>query len=146
MFPTDTRILLTDDSQTTRSLLRTFLKNAGYGWHLHEAENGIRALEILREQEEKNKPIQLILSDWEMPLLSGLDFLKKVREEARWKAIPFIMITSVNRPEQVVEAVKAGVTGYIVKPLQAETLLERMKTAYIKSKGLAQPAAPQSKP
>jgi len=145
MFPTDTRILLTDDSQTTRSMLRTFLKNAGYGWHLHEAENGIRALEILREQEEKNKPIQLILSDWEMPLLSGLDFLKKVREEARWKSIPFIMITSVNRPEQVVEAVKAGVTGYIVKPLQAETLLERMKTAYIKSKGLAQPANPQSK-
>jgi two-component system chemotaxis response regulator CheY len=145
MFPTDTRILLTDDSQTTRSLLRTFLKNAGYGWHLHEAEHGVRALEILREQEEKNKPIQLILSDWEMPLLSGLDFLKKVREEARWKTIPFIMITSVNRPEQVVEAVKAGVTGYIVKPLQAETLLERMKTAYIKSKGLTQQATPQSK-
>jgi two-component system chemotaxis response regulator CheY len=145
MFPTDTRILLTDDSQTTRSLLRTFLKNAGYGWHLHEAEHGVRALEILREQEEKNKPIQLILSDWEMPLLSGLDFLKKVREEARWKTIPFIMITSVNRPEQVVEAVKAGVTGYIVKPLQAETLLERMKTAYTKSKGLTLQATPQSK-
>ena len=145
MFPTDTRILLTDDSQTTRSLLRTFLKNAGYGWHLHEAEHGVRALEILREQEEKTKPIQLILSDWEMPLLSGLDFLKKVREEARWKTIPFIMITSVNRPEQVVEAVKAGVTGYIVKPLQAETLLERMKTAYTKSKGLTLQATPQSK-
>ena len=134
MFPTDTRILIADDSQTTRALIRTFLKNAGLGWHLHEAENGVKALEIMREQEEKNKPIQLVLSDWEMPMLSGLDFLKKVREEIRWKQVPFIMITGVNRPEQVVEAVKAGVSGYIVKPVQSETLMDRLKQTWNKSK------------
>jgi CheY-like chemotaxis protein len=139
MFPSDTRILIADDSQTTRALIRSFLKNAGLGWHLHEAENGVKALEIMRDQEEKSKPIQLILSDWEMPMLSGLEFLKKVREELRWKHIPFILITGVNRPEQVVEAVKAGVTGYIVKPVQAETLNDRLKQTWNKVKGSQAP-------
>jgi two-component system chemotaxis response regulator CheY len=130
MFPNDTRILIADDSQTTRALIRSFLKNEGLGWHLNEAENGVRALETLHDQQEKNKPIQLILSDWEMPVLSGLEFLKKVRSEERFKSLPFIMVTSVNRPEQVVEAVKAGVTGYIVKPVTPEALQAKLKQAW----------------
>jgi len=133
MFPSETRILIADDSQTTRALIRTFLKNSGLGWHLNEAENGVRALEVLRDQQEKNKPIQLILSDWEMPVLSGLDFLKKVRSDERFKSVPFIMITSVNNPEQVIEAVKAGVTSYIVKPVVPESLQAKLKQTWDKT-------------
>jgi two-component system chemotaxis response regulator CheY len=135
MFPSETRILIADDSQTTRALIRSFLKNSGLGWHLNEAENGVRALEVLKEQQEKNKPVQLILSDWEMPILSGLEFLKKVREDERFKAVPFIMITSVNNPEQVIEAVKAGVTSYIVKPVVPEALQAKLKQTWEKTLG-----------
>ena len=133
MFPAETRILIADDSQTTRALIRSFLKNSGLGWHLNEAENGVRALEVLKDQQEKNKPIQLILSDWEMPVLTGLDFLKKVRSDERYKSVPFIMVTAVNKPEQVIEAVKSGVTAYIVKPVLPEALQAKLKQAWDKT-------------
>ena len=86
-----------------------------------EAENGSEALDILMKQ-----PIDLVLLDWNMPKLSGIDFLKKVRGISRYAKLPIIMVTSESAKYNVVEALQSGATDYIVKPLNGKVLLEKM--------------------
>ncbi|MEW6266512.1 MAG: response regulator [Thermodesulfobacteriota bacterium] len=115
------RILLVDDFATMRRMIRNILKQLGYT-NIEEAENGETALSLL-----KVKSFDLIISDWNMPRMSGLDLLKNVRADETLKNLPFIMVTAEAQQENIIEAVKNKVSQYVVKPFTAEVLAEKIK-------------------
>ena len=111
-----TNVLVVDDSRIMRGVVKNSFLNLKLPAQFLEASNGAEALHVLSEN-----TIDLVLIDWNMPMLSGLDFLKKVRGMDQYKNLPIIMITSEAARYNVIEALKAGVTGYLVKPLNEET-------------------------
>ncbi|HPJ97415.1 MAG TPA: response regulator [Syntrophales bacterium] len=115
------KILIVDDFATMRKVIRNLLKQSGYE-NIVEAEDGVNALKILKSQK-----IDFIVSDWNMPNKSGLELLKEVRADEDLKTLPFLMVTAEALQENVVAAVKAGVSNYIVKPFTSETLDEKIK-------------------
>ncbi|MBF0117361.1 MAG: response regulator [Desulfobacterales bacterium] len=118
----NTKVLVVDDFSTMRRIIRGTLKQMGFK-NIIEAEDGNLALTEL-----KNNNIGLILCDWNMPNLTGLDLLKVVRGDENLKNIPFIMITAEGQKKNILDAIKAGVSNYIVKPFTAEILIEKIKT------------------
>lgn len=132
MFDLKSRILIVDDMLTMRKLVVKACKEIGFSDFL-EAEDGNKAWDVLSQA---NPVVNLIISDWNMPNCSGLDFLKRVRRDSRFFKTPFILLTAEAEISQVMEAVQAGVTTYIVKPFTAATLSEKLTEAYKKtSKG-----------
>ena len=115
------KVLVVDDSAVMRQIIKKNLKELGFG-ELSEAENGAAGLKKAGEE-----PIDLIVSDWNMPNMTGLEFLKAVRADDNLKGIAFIMVTSESDKEKIMEAVKAGVNQYIVKPFNAIQLEEKIK-------------------
>ncbi len=113
-------ILIVDDYKTMLRIVRNLLKQIGFD-NVDEAQDGTAALVKLRE-----KDYELIISDWNMEPMTGLQLLKEVRTDERLKATPFIMITAESKPENVIEARRAGVNNYIVKPFNAETLRAKL--------------------
>jgi two-component system chemotaxis response regulator CheY len=115
------KILVVDDFATMRKVVRNLLKQGGYD-DIVEAEDGVMALKALKSQK-----IDFIVSDWNMPNMSGLELLKAVRADAELSKTPFLMVTAEALQDNVVAAVKAGVNNYIVKPFTAEVLNEKIK-------------------
>jgi len=115
------KILVVDDFATMRKVVRNLLKQGGYE-DIVEAEDGIMALKALKSQK-----IDFIVSDWNMPNMTGLELLKAVRADAELAKTPFLMVTAEALQDNVVAAVKAGVSNYIVKPFTAEVLNEKIK-------------------
>ena len=109
-------ILIVDDYKTMLRIIRKLLKQLEFG-NVEEATDGQEALAKLRAGQ-----FGLVISDWNMQPMTGLDLLKEVRADARLKDTPFIMITAESKTENVVAAKAAGVSNYIVKPFNAETL------------------------
>ena len=124
--PMDTsmKVLVVDDFATMRRIVKGVLKQLGFS-NIVEAEDGSLALEHLKKEQ-----IGLIVSDWNMPNMNGLDLLKSVRGDADLKDIPFIMVTAEGQKENVVEAVKAGVSNYIIKPFTPETFGEKLQKVF----------------
>jgi two-component system chemotaxis response regulator CheY len=118
------KIFVVDDFSTMRRIVRNILRQLGYN-NIAEAEDGAAALEYLKQ----NK-VDFIVSDWNMPNMTGLELLKAVRADANLKDIPILLVTAEALKENVVEAVKAGVNGYIVKPFTAETLKEKIDAIF----------------
>jgi two-component system chemotaxis response regulator CheY len=118
------KILAVDDFSTMRRIVRNILRQLGYN-NIAEAEDGASALEHLKQ----NK-VDFIISDWNMPHMTGLELLKAVRADANLKDIPILLITAEALKENVMEAVKSGVNGYIVKPFTAETLKEKIDVIF----------------
>jgi two-component system chemotaxis response regulator CheY len=116
------KILLVDDSLTMRRIQKTQLTNLGIKTII-EAENGDDALSKL----SNNMPVDVILLDWNMPIMDGLTFLQKVRADATYKTVRVIMCTSESEKDKVVEALKAGANNYIVKPFTPESLKEKLE-------------------
>jgi two-component system chemotaxis response regulator CheY len=116
----DIRILVVDDFATMRKVLRNLLKQAGYE-NIVEAADGVAALQIIRTEK-----IDFIISDWNMPNMSGIDLLKTVRADKEISGTPFLMVTAEALPERVVSAVKAGASSYITKPFTADVLHEKI--------------------
>lgn len=114
------KILIVDDFSTMRRIIKNILRQLGYE-NIYEADDGTTALNVL--QSEK---IQFIISDWNMPTMSGIELLKKVRASEAWKDLPFLMVTAEWQKENVIEAVRNKVSNYIVKPFTAETLKEKI--------------------
>ncbi len=114
-------ILVVDDSRIMRNIVRNTVLALKFPCHFIEAANGKEAL----EQIERNI-VHLVLLDWNMPELSGLDFLKKVRSLPDKQNIPIIMVTSEAAKYNVIEALKNGATDYIVKPISEDILLEKL--------------------
>lgn len=115
------KILVVDDFATMRKVVRNLLKQVGYE-DIVEAEDGVMALRTLKSQK-----IDVIISDWNMPNMSGLELLKAVRADEELAKTPFLMVTAEALQDNVVAAVKAGVNNYIVKPFTAEVLNEKIK-------------------
>lgn len=130
MFPLETRILVIDDMPSIRDLVKTTLKSMGYK-NFQEAADGEEGLKIL-EGSTGDKSIQLVISDWNMPKMKGLDLLKVVRANQQWINLPFVLLTSESERDQVTEAVLAGVSQYIVKPFSAKIFEDKLKAAYTK--------------
>lgn len=116
------RILLVDDFKTMLKLTGSLLNQMGFR-NIEEATDGGMALEKL-----KAGKYDLILSDWNMEPMTGMDLLKNVRADATLKHIPVILITAESKPENIIAAKQAGVNNYIVKPFNAVTLKEKMST------------------
>jgi two-component system chemotaxis response regulator CheY len=116
-----TKILIVDDHLTTQMILKRLFGKLGYK-NIVLAEDGEAALYELK----KNR-FDLIMSDWNMPNLNGLEFLEKVRAHKPHKDVPFIMLTSEGTKEKVLEALKAGVGHYMVKPVGFENLEKKLK-------------------
>ncbi|MEI7638641.1 MAG: response regulator [Syntrophus sp. (in: bacteria)] len=114
------KILVVDDFATMRKVIRNILKQVQYE-NIVEAEDGVVALKILKSQK-----IDFVISDWNMPNMTGYDLLKAVRADPEIGKTPFLMVTAESLQENVVAAVKAGVSNYIVKPFTAETLNEKI--------------------
>lgn len=115
------KILVVDDFATMRKIIKNLLKQAGYQ-NIVEAEDGVVALSILKAQK-----INFIISDWNMPNMNGFEFLKAVRADSELSGLPFLMVTAEGLKENVVMAVKAGVSNYIVKPFTAEVLNQKIE-------------------
>ncbi len=115
-------ILIVDDYKTMLRIIRNLLKQLGFD-NVDEAIDGSSALQKLREKE-----CSLIISDWNMEPMSGLQLLKEVRADVKLKELPFIMITAESKSENVIAAKEAGVSNYIVKPFNAATLKGKLTT------------------
>ena len=109
-------ILIVDDYKTMLRIIRNLLQQLGFS-NVDEATDGTMVLSKLRE-----RPYGLVISDWNMQPMTGLELLREVRADAELKATPFIMITAESKTENVIAAKEAGVSNYIVKPFNAETL------------------------
>ena len=114
------KILVVDDFATMRKVVRNLLKQVGYE-DIVEAEDGVMALRALKSQK-----IDVIISDWNMPNMSGFELLKAIRDDSELAKTPFLMVTAEALQDNVVAAVKAGVNEYIVKPFTAEVLNEKI--------------------
>jgi len=117
----DMTVLVVDDFATMRRIIRNILRDLEFKKIL-EAEDGTAAVDILKTQK-----VDLIISDWNMPKMTGLELLKWVRSNEDTKDIPFLMVTAEAQKENVIEAVKAKVSNYIVKPFTAQTLAEKLE-------------------
>jgi len=118
------KFLVVDDFSTMRRIVRNLLKELGFT-NVDEAEDGQVALHKL-----KNQHFDFIVSDWNMPNMTGIELLKAVRADQQIKHLPFMMITAEAKRENIIEAAMAGASGYIVKPFTAATLEEKMNKIF----------------
>ena len=118
------KILVVDDFATMRRIIKNILTQLGFK-NIIEADDGTTALDVL-----KSEKIGLIVSDWNMPKMTGLDLLKAVRADASLTNTPFIMVTAEAQQDNIILAVKAKVSQYIVKPFTAETLSEKLNKIF----------------
>ena len=116
-------VLIVDDYKTMLRIIRNLLKQLGFE-NVEEATDGSAALRKMRE-----RGFGLVISDWNMEPMSGLQLLQEVRADAQLQEVPFIMVTAESKSENVVAAKQAGVTNYIVKPFNAATLKTKLTTA-----------------
>lgn len=121
---TNIKILVVDDFATMRKIIKNILTQLGFK-DIVEADDGSTALEILKKQK-----VDLIISDWNMPKMPGIELLKAVRSDENLKDIKFIMVTAEAQKENVVEAIKHGVNQYVVKPFTPETLKEKLEKVF----------------
>ena len=131
MFGKETKILVVDDSLNHRQLIYDGLKKLGYKT-IVTSENVNDAFTKLNSETDSGVPFDLVLSDLNMPGLSGLDFLKMVRETEKFKILPFLLITTESEKGAVIQAAINGVSSYIVKPFSVDTLAKRLEEAWRK--------------
>ena len=120
------KVLVADDFATMRKIVRNILKQIGFD-DIVEAEDGQAAMQVLR-----NENIGLVVTDWNMPNMSGLELLQKIRTNPKTANLPVLMVTAEGLKENVVTAVKAGVNNYVVKPFTAEVLQEKLEQIFKK--------------
>ncbi|MBI4383772.1 MAG: response regulator [Nitrospinae bacterium] len=115
------RILVVDDLSVMKRLMTQFLNNMGFE-NVLQADNARDALLIL-----KTEKVDLVISDWMMPEVDGLMFLKEIRNDEKLKGLPFLMVTLLDQKENIVKAAQARVSDYIIKPLNAEIFQTKVK-------------------
>jgi len=117
----DMKILVVDDFPTMRRIVKTLMRQNGYN-NFVEAEDGVQGLKAL----ESNPDVEFVVSDWNMPNMSGLEFLKAVRSDSRFAQLPFLMVIAESEKDHIIEAVRNGVSSYIVKPFTGAALQEKL--------------------
>jgi len=133
MFGPDTRVLVVDDMMTMRKIVINGLKKLGLK-NTVEAEDGDAAWEVMEKSTSEGQ-IGLIVCDWNMPNMTGLELLKKIRANDKYKDTPFLMVTAEAEQKAVLEAVQEKVSNYIVKPFSPDTLEEKLNGVYKKHFG-----------
>ncbi len=118
------KVLVVDDFATMRRIIKNILKQTGFT-NILEAEDGKSALKMLQ-----NDKFDLILCDWNMPEMQGIELLTRMKADEQLKGIPFVMVTAEAQKENIIEAVKAGVNSYIVKPFTAEIVEQKLKKLF----------------
>lgn len=118
------KILVVDDFSTMRRILKNILKQIGFS-NIDEAEDGNNALVKLKQDK-----YDMVVSDWNMPNMTGLDLLKAIRADDVITKTPVLMVTAEAKKENVLEAIQAGVNNYIVKPFTADTLKEKIEKMF----------------
>jgi two-component system chemotaxis response regulator CheY len=119
-YETNMRILVVDDFSTMRKIIKNILRQLGFT-NIVEADDGSTAWEVLNKDN-----IDFIVSDWNMPTMSGIELLRKVRGSEEYADLPFLMVTAEAQQENIIEAVQAKVSNYIVKPFTPETLGQKI--------------------
>lgn len=120
------KILVVDDFSTMRRIVRNLLKELGFA-NVSEAEDGVDALNKLRSEGN----FEFVVSDWNMPNMTGIDLLRAIRGDAALKHLPVLMVTAEAKRENIIEAAQAGASGYVVKPFTAATLDEKLKKIFL---------------
>lgn len=124
MAKADLKILVVDDFSTMRRIIRNLLKELGFP-NVTEAEDGIDALKKLEAG-----GFEFVVSDWNMPNMSGIDLLRSIRSTPTLKHLPVLMVTAEAKKENIIEAAQAGANGYIVKPFTAAVLDEKLNKIF----------------
>ncbi len=119
-YNTNMRLLVVDDFSTMRRIIKNILRQLGFT-NIEEADDGTTAWEIINKG-----GIDFVISDWNMPQMTGIELLRKVRASEEFADMPFLMVTAEAQQENVIEAVQAKVSNYIVKPFTAETLKQKI--------------------
>ncbi|MBI5889498.1 MAG: chemotaxis response regulator CheY [Nitrosomonadales bacterium] len=120
----ETKFLVVDDFSTMRRIVRNLLKELGFV-NVQEAEDGVDALNKLR-----GESFDFVVSDWNMPNMTGIELLRAIRADDALKHLPVLMVTAEAKKENIIEAAKAGASGYVVKPFTAATLDEKLKKIF----------------
>ena len=115
------KVLIVDDFSTMRRICKHLLKQIGFT-NIVEADDGTTALNVLKKEK-----VELVLTDWNMPKMNGLELLKAIRKDPNLKHLPVIMVTAEALNENIIAALKAGVNNYIVKPFNAQTLEKKIE-------------------
>lgn len=131
MFAPTTKFLVVDDFATMRKIIKKVLNELGYT-NVTEADDGATAWPLIQEAHTKGEPFQFIISDWNMPQMQGINLLKHCRTDPRFKELPFMLVTAESEQKQILEAAKAGVSNYVVKPFNSVTLKQKLEQVYVK--------------
>ena len=123
------KILIVDDFSTMRRIIKNLLRDLGFN-NTQEADDGNTALPML-----KGGGFDFLVTDWNMPGMTGIELLKAVRSDEELSTLPVLMVTAEQKREQIVEAAQAGVNGYIVKPFTAQTLKEKLDKIFERIEG-----------
>jgi len=118
------KVLIVDDFSTMRRIIKNLLRDLGFT-NTFEADDGHTALPML-----KSGDFEFVVTDWNMPIMQGIDLLKEIRKDPNLKHLPVLMVTAEAKREQIIEAAQAGVNGYIVKPFTAGTLKEKLDKVF----------------
>lgn len=122
--PQDTKIIIVDDYEQMRRVMRNCLRELGLT-NVIEAENGFDALEKI-----KNEGIEFIISDLNMPEMDGLELLNQIRSSSELNHLPMMLVTAESERDLIIQAIKAGINNYMVKPFDAETLAIKIKAIF----------------
>ncbi|MFN9068371.1 MAG: response regulator [Bdellovibrionales bacterium] len=131
MFPPNTKFLVVDDFATMRKIVKKVLSELGYT-NVEEADDGATAWPLLDSAANSGAPFDFVISDWNMPKMQGIDLLRNCRNDPRFKSIPFMLVTAESEQKQILEAAKAGVSNYVVKPFNSVTLKQKLEQVYAK--------------
>ena len=118
------KVLIVDDFSTMRRIIKNLLRDLGFT-NTFEADDGNTALPMLKDGD-----FEFVVTDWNMPIMQGIDLLKEIRKDPQLKHLPVLMVTAEAKREQIIEAAQAGVNGYIVKPFTAGTLKEKLDKVF----------------
>ena len=124
MAQSNSKFLVVDDFATMRRIIRNLLKELGFS-NVDEAEDGVNALAKLRSER-----FDFVISDWNMPNMTGIDLLRNIRADEQLKSLPVLMVTAEAKKENIIAAAQAGASGYVVKPFTAATLDEKLKKIF----------------
>ncbi len=123
------KILIVDDFSTMRRIIKNLLRDLGFT-NTAEADDGATALPML-----KSGNFDFLVTDWNMPIMSGLDLLREVRADANLKHLPVLMVTAEAKRDQIIAAAQAGVNGYVVKPFTAQALKDKIEKIFVRVNG-----------
>ncbi len=118
------KILIVDDFSTMRRIIKNLLRDLGYT-NTHEADDGNTALPML-----KGGDFDFLVTDWNMPGMTGIELLKQIRSDDQLASLPTLMVTAEAKRDQIIEAAQAGVNGYVVKPFTAQVLKEKIEKIF----------------